>query len=454
MYERLFREFLFPSYESLVKRRATGSHLKALERDQFLPRERIEAIQLHALNRLLEHCWREVPFLRGYWSDHGLRPGPLAAVGELERYPLLDKQLITRHYADMIAESWRGRTLSKTTGGSTGDPFRFEYTSESYARRTAVMWRAYRWGGAGLGARTAYLWGSRQNASGWPATKDRLYHAAFNRRFFDAFALDDRSIDAVIEGIRAYRPDALVGYVAPVALLARRMLETGRRMTGLRGVLTGAEALLDPERDAIEQAFGCRAFNTYGSREFMLMASECEHHDGLHVNADQLVLETVDESGVAVSGTSGRVVVTDLWNYGMPFVRYLNGDAATRTHRSCPCGRGLPLLSSVDGRLLDAIRTPDGRTLLGEYFVYLMLDVRGVLQWQAVQTAEDAVEFRIVARETLDEQDLQRLVASAQQRAGPTMRVRAVQVPAIATTPSGKRRLTLSLARARSEGLA
>ena len=90
----------------------------------------------------------------------------------------------------MTSLPWRGRNLVKTTGGSTGDPFRFEYTMESYARRTAVMWRGYEWAGAGPGARTASLWATPPPQAGWRSAKERAYHWLFNRKFLDAFGMN------------------------------------------------------------------------------------------------------------------------------------------------------------------------------------------------------------------------------------------------------------------------
>ena len=449
MYESLFRNALFPAYETLVKRRGTASHVAEYERSQWLGPNELEAVQLRKLNELLAHCWAQVPFLQRHWREHGVAPGALGHVGELARYPVLSKALISANYADMIATDWRGRTLTKVTGGSTGDPFRFEYTMDVYARRTAVMWRGYGWGGAKLGTRTGYLWGTGLRKGGWGGFKDRLYHGAFNRRFFDAFSLTDDNIDPIIDELVAYRPHAIVGYVTPVALVARRMLATGRMLTGVRGVLTGAEALYEPERRDIEHAFGCPAFDTYGSREVMLMASECEKHQGLHVNADHLVLETLGDDGRPVAaGASGDVAITDLHNFGMPMVRYINGDRATYATGPCSCGRGLPLLASVDGRILDAIHTTDGRHVPGEYFVYAMLDWPDVRQWQVVQTAADCVQFRLVVPAPWTQERRDKLTAKVQDKAGAAMRVEIVEVDHIPTTPSGKRRLTISLANA------
>lgn len=446
MYESIFKHVLFPAYETFVKRRSTVKFGAEYDSSQWLNPVDLASLQLVKLNSLLAFCWEHVPFLSSHWLRAGCRPGNLGRLSDLSDFPTLTKQHIRDNYEAMIARPWRGKTLSKVTGGSTGDPFKFEYTMDVYARRTVVMWRGYGWGGAGLGTRTAYLWGTGLRNGGWGGVKDRLYHGAFNRRFFDAFALSDGNIDHVIDEIVRYRPKALVGYVTPVALVARRMNELGRTLHGLRGVLTGAEALFQPEREEMERAFNCPVFDTYGSREVMLMASECGSEMGLHVNADHMILETLDAAGRPVpTGESGDISITDLHNLGMPMVRYMNGDRATFAMQGCKCGRGLPLLSSVDGRVLDLIRTPDGRHVPGEFFVYAMLDWPDVRQWQVVQVAPDCLQFRLVVPMPWTTDNRAKLTAKVQARIGPAMKLQICEVASIDATPSGKRRLTVAL---------
>jgi phenylacetate-CoA ligase len=446
-YEIFFRNVVFPAYETLI-RRNTHRYRREYERSQWLPREALIALQLGKLNDLLAHAWRHVPYLQSKWKAHGLDPSPLKSVADLASYPILTKEEITANYGDMIAKPWRGRTLSKVTGGSTGDPFRLEYTMDSYARRIAVMWRGYSWGRADLGARTAYLWGTGLRQGGWGGVKDRLYHSAFNRRFLDAFSMREDNVEEYVRQIEQYRPNAVVGYVAPVVQVARHMNSGNKRFSGIRAVLTGAEALYPPERAEIERAFGCPVFNTYGCREFMLLASECDRHSGLHVNVDHLVVETVDEEARPIAGASGDVAVTDLHNYAMPFVRFKNGDSATLCDQQCECGRGLPLLASVDGRILDVIVTPDGRSVPGEYFVYVMLDWQNIRQYQAVQTAPNVLEFRVVARSPLSAEQRDRLAQRLRSKLGPSMNIDIRETHAIPTTASGKRRISISLANA------
>ncbi len=453
MYRELFRHVLFPAYETLIGR-GTHRFLEDYRRNQWLDAESIARIQLDKLNSLLEYCWEQVPYLDRIWRQSGLRPRRLESTQELEDFPTLTKQEITANYLEMTSIPWRGRSLVKTTGGTTGDPFRFEYTMESYARRTAIMWRGYEWAGAGLGERTAYLWGSPTPGRLGHRLKDDAYHWAFNRRVFNANAmLKEGDIEDYAHAIDRYRPRTLVGFVRPVLAMAQWITRTGNSVRGPASIVTGAEALHEAERKAIESAFDCPVFNTYGCREFMLIAAECEQHAGLHVNADHLVVELVDREGRAVANGSGDVVITDLHNLAMPLVRYRNGDRATAVNGgACACGRGLPLLQSVDGRILDMIVTPDGRHVPGEFFVYVMLGRIAIKRYQIVQIDTDALEIRIMSSEPLPRSECDRITAQIAAVTGPSMRIAIVRVDAIEEPASGKRRVTVSLESFRARG--
>src|SRR5687768_10602504 len=127
MYERIFRDVLFPLYEERIKRRHTHSYLGDYERSQWLEPGELEALRLAKLNKLLAHCWQNVPFLASHWRSAGLTSAPLATVAELSSYPIIDKNLINANFEQLRATGFDGIRLAKTTGGSTGDPMKFEY---------------------------------------------------------------------------------------------------------------------------------------------------------------------------------------------------------------------------------------------------------------------------------------------------------------------------------------
>jgi phenylacetate-CoA ligase len=441
VYEPLFRRVLFPLYESRLRRRRTLHHLADYERNQWLSPEQITALQWQKLRQLLDHCWREVPYYRRRWKEAGATPQDIRSMADFVRLPILTKADIRANFRELHATSWAGRMQYKATGGSTGEPLRFGYTRESYERRMAVMWRGYGWAGARMGRRTLYLWSGAVANPGWrQRTKERLFHAAFARRMLDSFTMSESNMASYAAAIGRYRPEIMVAYVDPLVRLAEWMLTTGYEPHRPQAILTGAEALSAPQRAIIERAFRAPVYNTYGCREFMLIASECEQRDGLHINADHLLVET---TGGDATG-SADVVITDLHNYGMPFVRYVNGDLATAEASACACGRGLPRLKRVEGRKLDAIRTRDGHTLPGEFFPHLLKEFEGVIRFQVVQRALDSLDLSIVRGADFDPGSVERIRSEIAKVIGADTRVGIHFVDAIPLLANGKFRVTIS----------
>lgn len=441
-YEQLFRRVLYPAYETGLRRRRTLDWLADYERDQWLSPEQVRALQLERLQDLLRHCEQHVPWYRRRWRELGIAAADIRSLDDYARLPVLGKDEIREHFDEFKADGWHDQLLYKATGGSTGQPMRFGYTRESNERRTAVMWRGYAWAGARMGRRTLFVWGG---AVGQPHPlkqwKERLYHAAFGRRMLNSFHMTDTNLGEYADAIDAYRPEVIVGYVGPLVRLAQWLLDHGRKVARPVSVLGAAEALHDFQRDLIERAFGCPAYNTYGCREVMLIASECEQRHGLHVNADHLVVEL---HGAAAPGASGEVLLTDLSNYGMPLLRYANGDMATASTETCPCGRGLPLLAHVDGRKLDAIRTPDGHLLPGEFFPHMLKDVPGLRRFQLVQHRLDRLDLSMVCDERFDDASMAYIRRELAKVLGDSVGLDCRIVDDIPLTPSGKLRVTVS----------
>ncbi|MGB6144745.1 phenylacetate--CoA ligase family protein [Rhodanobacter sp. UC4437_H4] len=443
-YEKAFSRVLYPLWESGLRRRHTLAYLADYQRDQWLAPEQIAALQWQRLKRLLEHCEQKVPYYRQRWREAGIAVADIRNLDDYAQLPVLTKADIRQHFDALQAEGWHDRVLTKATGGSTGDPLRFGYTRESYERRTAVMWRGYDWAGSRMGRRTLFVWGG---AVGTPNRvqqfKDRVYNAAFARRVLNSFGMTEANMAGYADAIDDYRPQVIVGYVGPLVRLAQWLLDTGRRVAAPRSIIGAAESLHEFQREIIERAFGCPAYNTYGCREFMLIASECERREGLHVNADHLVVELQRHPGAPVT-EPGEVVITDLFNYGMPFVRYLNGDVATASDHVCSCGRGLPLLQRVDGRLLDAIRTPAGHLLPGEFFPHMLKDVPGLVRFQVVQRRLDQLELSLVRGPGFDEASLAYIRRELAKVVGDSLQLNVHFVDDIPLTPSGKWRVCIS----------
>jgi len=262
-----------------------------------------------------------------------------------------------------------------------------------------VRLRAYGWAGYRQGLPTVHYWGVGTHVPRGPGKWKRdLDRALLREVYVDAALQDAEAMRRMAELLARTRPHAIIGYTRALAGFARWALDAGLRPWGDVVVIGGAEPMFPMDRTALERAFGGRVHETYGSRETMLIAAECEAHDGMHVAEENLLVELVRDGSPAAPGEAGTVVVTDLHNFGMPFIRYENGDVATMgPAERCACGRGLRRLARVDGRRADTLHGPDGTPIPGMVFVSLLnAHEAEVRQFQAVQRASGAVELRIV----------------------------------------------------------
>jgi phenylacetate-CoA ligase len=180
------------------------------------------------------------------------------------------------------------------------------------------------------------------------------------------------------------------GYASTIARFAEFIESTGRRVGALRGVFTTAEKLYAPQREVIERVFGCHAYDCYGSSEVQNIAAECPR-GRMHVNADYVVLESD-----GAPGASSPLLVTSLWNYAMPFIRYRNEDCGELIDGACDCGNNFPLMRLNVARVSDNFVMPDGRVVHGEFFTHLMYGSEGITTFQFHQTAPDHITLWVV----------------------------------------------------------
>ena len=356
----------------------------------------------------------------------------------------LERETIRNEAAALRSDAPGLKRISKATGGSSGVPLQFELGSDSYERRMAGMFRGYAWAGAGPGTRQLYLWGTNPTPQHLPAgIKTLLYDRLYNRKILSAFQLSDERTPRFLREMAAWQPKVIVAYTNALYEFARNLKERGLVPPAPRSIVVGAEKLHSFQREMIEDVFHAPVYETYGSREFMLMAAQCERRQALHVTAENLILEIVDTAGRAVApGVEGRVVVTDLFNYAMPFVRYANGDRAV-AGTFCECGRGLPTLASISGRQVDTLRTPDGRSVSGVFFPHLLKDFPAVRRFQVTQDRLDTVVLKLVAPEA-SAAEVDRITAAAQSVLGPQVRLLVERVDGIELSASGKLLVVIS----------
>jgi phenylacetate-CoA ligase len=440
MIDLLYRHVLIPAFETGLKRRRTFAYWRELEESQWLTVEALKARQLESLQKLLTHAADHCPYYRQDWRLRDLHTRKIQSLEDFRHWPLINRETVRTERINMRAAVAELRLIRKATGGSSGVPLEFDLDPESNDRRMGAWHRGYGWGGAAPGTRQWYLWGA---APGSPSrlkrAKDALYHRLYRRRMANSFEMRDERIPWYVDQLKRARPKCIVAYTNPLYHFARALAERKLRPYSPASIIVGAEKLHDFQRELIERVFQAPVFETYGSREFMLIGGECERHAGLHLTMENLLVEVVDDDGRPTpAGREGNVAVTDLTNYGMPFIRYLNGDRAVAGFQQCSCGRGLSLLASVTGRQLDMLETPDGRKIPGEFFPHLIKEFPSIRRFQVVQSERHEIELLLVVNKLWNESDRQSLEMPIRAVIGPDVHFNIALVDDIPLTGAGK----------------
>ncbi|MEW9899367.1 AMP-binding protein [Chitinivorax sp. PXF-14] len=398
IYTALCANLLFPMHERL-KHHDTVAVRRELERTQWLSREQVRALQLSHLHGFLGDAARQVPYYRELFRSLDFDPASVTSVADLARLPLLTKDVIRREFERLKADSDEPVKLFSTTG-STGDPLRFNIGNTRVSHDVAAKWRATRWWDVDIGDRELVIWSSAIELS----AQDRVRRARdwlMRSRLMPSASLKPADMDRYLDEIRAFRPTMLFGYPSSMTLIAQHAEKRRVRMDdlGIKVAFCTAERLYPHQADTLKRVFGCPVANGYGGRDSGFIAHECRQ-GGLHITAEDLIVEIVDERGQPVpAGEPGEVVVTHLYSGGFPFIRYKNGDVAVLDDAQCACGRGLPLLKEVRGRTNDVLIAQDGTMVHDVAFAMVLRDMPGVNAFKIIQESLSHCRLQLVTDE-------------------------------------------------------
>lgn len=450
LYTRVAADVLFPLHER-VKRHSTVRRLHALEESQWWPPERIAVRQAETLRAFLADIAANVPYYGALFRDRHLDPQAADAAATLAQLPLLAKADIRANRDAMVARD--ARDLKRyNTGGSSGEPLVFFIGKERSSHDVAAKWRATRWWGVDIGDPELVVWGSPielKSQDRLRALRDRMMRS----RLFPAFDMSPARLDALLASLAADPPRMVFGYPSALSHIATHAAMRGVRLDGhgIAVAFVTSERLYDDQRRRIERAFGCPVANGYGARDAGFIAHECPA-GGMHICAEDIVVEIVDRDGRAVpAGTAGEIVVTHMATRDFPFVRYRTGDVGALGTAPCACGRGLPLLAEIEGRTTDFVVAQDGTVMHGLALIYSVRDLPGVERFRIVQHARDHTEVELVTSADYPADADERIRADFRARLGAGVTVSVNHVAAIAAEASGKYRYVVSNVRGGGE---
>ena len=359
-----FKKWLF-SLKYACFRPAAFGLLSRLRQSQYWSIDRLENWKQENQKKIVLQAFHDSPFYRRLYQNIGFHPGDEEQNGWFERLPLLKKEDVREFFDEICVEAFRKHLAVSATGGSTGTPVKFGY--DKRVPMEAYGWRMLEWWGLSSSDDGGYVWRNpRQHfkdqrineALWWPTRKIRL----------DASSMSEESLTGFIKQWNYTKPPQLQGYVGAVTELAR-FIETHRvEFSPPRVVWVTSAPLSSVQRTLMERVFKSPVYDQYGCCEVPHLAAQCEYGGGLHVNAERVYMEFVDADGNAVAdGMWGRTLLTKYDDCVFPLIRYEVGDTGRYLNEKCPCGRTLPLIDSVKGRVTDMLYLPSGRILSGDY---------------------------------------------------------------------------------------
>ncbi|MEX2469935.1 MAG: hypothetical protein WD396_09280 [Pseudohongiellaceae bacterium] len=378
----------------------THSLVRQLDEVQWWDREKIRSNQLLEIRKLLRHASGHSTYYQALLANTDIDRLSLAQFGRL---PVLERATLQRERARINCSRTpreHGSLSEMMTSGSTGVPVVIQSTGLVAAVWAAVSLRDHLWHGRDARQRNAALRWRKENIGLAPEGRSFADWGPPHNQFFETgpgYYLNTSSdIEQQLDWLRRRDPHYLITHPSNLRALLLAMRRHAWRPASLRQVRTVGEALPAELRELVAEVLEIPLVDCYSSQEAGYIALQCPRHEHYHVQAENLYVEVLDEEGIPCRpGASGRVVITSLRNYATPLIRYAIGDYA-EVGADCSCGRGLPVLARIEGRVRNMLRLPGGGLRWPNLGFSEIMRVAAPRQFQVVQEAPDRLRVRLV----------------------------------------------------------
>jgi len=318
---------------------------------------------------MVNHTYHHVPYYHYLYKKLGIKPSKIKSVSDLKKLPPISKNDLKQNWKNFISNTINPKKCKTfSTSGTTGLPLKIIKDKVTIAIECAMIYYAFFECGMKLTDR--YL----EISTTFPSGKCMFRHGPgglMKGFFLSALNNPIKNINQILK----ITPTTMYAFSTMFELILE---DFGSKLENIspRRVFTQGEKLSDKQKKLVEACWGIKCNETYGSVEFPRLAFECNKHQGLHVLNDQVVELIKDEENVAPN-EEGETIITSLYNFAMPLIRYRLGDLAKWSEDKCPCGRNLPLLKSIEGRIASIIILPSGRRILGNSIIPVIKTAMG-----------------------------------------------------------------------------
>jgi phenylacetate-CoA ligase len=400
---------------------------------------KLREIQEKKMRAIVRHAYQSVPFYHRLFDANKIKSTEIKTLDDLRRVPIVNRKEVQENLSVMTSIKTNiSKCAIHKTSGSVGVPV--TVIADRYAQefRNLVSLRQFFECGGRLQDKQVQLRG--QGALGLPTYSGKPLYERIGL-FRTEWILPVEIDDSLLSFLEAYKPDVMVGYPSLFQLVA----EKTRGKIKPRIVFCTGEILSDNCRDLLGSAFGTQVIDSYGCTETGDISWECpdQKQTGYHINADSVIVEFVRDDENVGASEEGEIVLTNLINYAMPFIRYKIGDVGIPSSELCPCGRTLPLMRLLKGRSDDFVTLPSG-SRLSPLSILNMKNFSDVLEYRIIQKKVNLFEFWLKMSKTSKMDSVNKCISSLRKMLGDNVEIKQVIVDEIPRDKSGKLRRVIS----------
>ena len=403
-------------------------------------------------NELFLHAYKHNKYYRRVFKQIGLIQNGEVDPSRIPDIPILTKDIIRKNHTELISDDYQTRKwFYNSSGGSTGEPVRLMQDDVYLRWGTATNYYYYRdiLDIEEPTVKKVLLWGSERDIfKGSVGFKAKVQNQLSNTIFLNSFRMTEQDIERYISTINSFEPEIVRGYAGSLYALCQYAEKKKIPLYTPKVVVSAAESLSDSMRETIQSSFGTKVYNFYGSREVSNLAGECKEglmHPFMFWNYQE-VLDNYNQP--VKEGEEGRVIVTNLFNYSMPIIRYEIGDMAILGPGKCDCGLTLPTFREVTGRITEHFVLNNGTTVPAEYFIHLLGVVCNngeIEKFQVIQEDYDNIKILAVPKGEVPDHYRSNINAKIRLVMGQECQIKWDFVDDIPKTVSGKYLYTKSL---------
>ena len=409
MMKKLIAKYFGFPIQDFVKKTRIIPTLKLLKESQYWDEEKMHNYRLMKLQQLVHYSYSNVPYYTELFDSHGISPDVIKTLEDIKKIPVLTKELARVNQKKLVAVNANFKHIKKgKTGGTTGVPLLVYSDTNNRSFAWASYYRWYNWIGIAKEDKVLSLWGAKMvlKSSFKGKIVKNVTDWIQNKKTINTFNINKVALPVIYKQIIDYNPVLIKGYLSALILIAKYMQKNNLPPNNnLKALSSTTETLLPLYRNLLQDVFSVPIFDQYGCGEVSAISYECSKHRGLHINEEHVYIESLDENNSEIFNKKGRLIVTSLDNYIMPFIRYENGDMATLNTQKCTCGLNSQLMSSIDGRSTDTITLKNGSIVHGVFFTDLLYEIGittdQISRFQIFQYKTGAIDFKLETKNNL-----------------------------------------------------